>query len=257
MFVVFNKDKMYAYGISIITVILLFCVANVMLSYNNDTISTTATTTKLLPVYKVDTKENEVSLTLNCAWNASDIDSILNTLERNNCKITFFMVGDWVKKFPEAAKKIKEAGHEIATHSNTHPHINQLSYEENVKEIQDSVKLIKDITGADVKLYRPPYGEYNDTVIKSANDKGLIPIQWSLDTLDYTNLTGTQMWERLEKKLSNGDIILMHNGAKHTADSLEMIIQSINKKGYKIVPVSELVYHENYIIDINGTQKNK
>lgn len=167
------------------------------------------------------------------------------------------MVGDWVKKFPEAAKKIKEAGHEIATHSNTHPHVNQLSYEENVKEIQDSVKLIKDITGADVKLYRPPYGEYNDTVIKSANDKGLIPIQWSLDTLDYTNLTGTQMWERLEKKLSNGDIILMHNGAKHTADSLEMIIQSINKKGYKIVPVSELVYHENYIIDINGTQKNK
>ena len=257
MFVVFNKDKMYAYGISIITVILLFCVANVMLSYNNDTISTTATTTKLLPVYKVDTKENEVSLTLNCAWNASDIDSILNTLEKNNCKITFFMVGDWVKKFPEAAKKIKEAGHEIATHSNTHPHINQLSYEENVKEIQDSVKLIKDITGADVKLYRPPYGEYNDTVIKSANDKGLIPIQWSLDTLDYTNLTGTQMWERLEGKLSNGDIILMHNGAKHTADSLEMIIQSINKKGYKIVPVSELVYHENYIIDINGTQKNK
>lgn len=257
MFVVFNKDKMYAYGISIITVILLFCVANVMLSYNNDTISTTATTTKLLPVYKVDTKENEVSLTLNCAWNASDIDSILNTLEKNNCKITFFMVGDWVKKFPEAAKKIKEAGHEIATHSNTHPHVNQLSYEENVKEIQDSVKLIKDITGADVKLYRPPYGEYNDTVIKSANDKGLIPIQWSLDTLDYTNLTGTQMWERLEKKLSNGDIILMHNGAKHTADSLEMIIQSINKKGYKIVPVSELVYHENYIIDINGTQKNK
>lgn len=257
MFLVFNKDKMYAYGISIITVILLFCVANVMLSYNNDTISTTATTTKLLPVYKVDTKENEVSLTLNCAWNASDIDSILNTLEKNNCKITFFMVGDWVKKFPEAAKKIKEAGHEIATHSNTHPHVNQLSYEENVKEIQDSVKLIKDITGADVKLYRPPYGEYNDTVIKSANDKGLIPIQWSLDTLDYTNLTGTQMWERLEKKLSNGDIILMHNGAKHTADSLEMIIQNINKKGYKIVPVSELVYHENYIIDINGTQKNK
>ena len=164
MFVVFNKDKMYAYGISIITVILLFCVANVMLSYNNDTIRTTATTTKLLPVYKVDTKENEVSLTLNCAWNASDIDSILNTLEKNNCKITFFMVGDWVKKFPEAAKKIKEAGHEIATHSNTHPHVNQLSYEENVKEIQDSVKLIKDITGADVKLYRPPYGEYNDTV---------------------------------------------------------------------------------------------
>lgn len=257
MFLVFNKDKIYAYGISIVTVILLFCVASVMLTSNKTTVMTSAGTGKLLPIYKVDTKEKKVSLTLNCAWNDSDIDSIIQTLKENNCKVTFFMVGDWVKKYPEAAKKVKEAGHEIGTHSNTHPHVNKLSYEQNVLEIEQSVKLIKETTGADVKLYRPPYGEYNDTVIKSANETGYFPIQWSLDTLDYTNLTGEQMWDRLKNRLSSGDIILMHNGAKHTADSLDMIIKNIKSNGYEIVPVSELIYTDNYTIDVNGTQKVK
>lgn len=257
MFLVFNKDKIYAYGISIITVVLLFCVANVMLNYKDDIVSTAAGTTKLLPIYKVNTKEKKVALTFNCAWNDSDITSILEILNKKNCKVTFFMVGEWVQKFPEAAKKVKDAGHEIATHSNTHPHVNQLSYEQNVEEIEKSCKIIKEITGYDIKLYRPPYGEYNDTVIKATNDKGYYPIQWSLDTLDYTNLTGGQMWARLDKNLEAGDIILMHNGAEHTADSLEMIIQNINDKGYKIVPVSELIYKENYYIDVNGEQFSK
>ncbi len=257
MFFVFNKDKIYTYCISIITVVLLFCVANVMLGHGQDSSAVSAQVSKLLPVYKVDTKDKKVSLTLNCAWNDSDITNILETLEKQNCKVTFFMVGEWVERFPESAKKIKEAGHEIATHSNTHPHVTQMTYEQNIKEIEESIKTIQETTGATVKLYRAPYGEYNDTVIQSANDKNLIPIQWSLDTLDYTNLTGEQMWERIKGKLSNGDIILMHNGTTHTADSLEMIIKNIKESGYEIVPVSSLVYHENYSIDINGVQKAK
>ena len=187
MFLVFNKDKIYAYGISIITVILLFCAASTMLTDNPETILTGSTAGKQLPIYKVDTQEKKVALTINCAWNDSDIDNILQTLNNNNCKVTFFMVGDWVKKYPEAAKKVKEAGHEIGTHSNTHPHVNNLDYEKNANELKESAKIIKETTGAEVKLYRPPYGEYNDTVIKVANENGYIPIQWSLDTLHKNN----------------------------------------------------------------------
>lgn len=255
MFLVFNKDKICAYGISIITVILLFCAASVMITDNADTILTSASAGNLLPVYKVDTKEKKVALTLNCAWNDSDIDSILQTLKDNDCKVTFFMVGDWVKKYPEAAKKIKEAGHEIGTHSNTHPHVNNLDYEKNAYELRESAKIIKETTGTDVKLYRTPYGEYNDTVIKVANENGYIPIQWSLDTLDYTKLTGEQMWDRLKNKLTSGDIILMHNGTEHTADSLDMIIKNIKNTGFDVVRVSDIIYTENYTIDVNGVQK--
>lgn len=253
MFLVFNKQKIYTYLVSVITVILLFCIANTIF-IKNDSIETSANAQKLLPVYNVETQENKVSLTMNCAWNADDIDQILEVLKNNNTKITFFIVGDWVDKYPEAVKKIHEAGHEIGTHSNTHPHVNNLSYEENIKEIEESCAKIEKITTKKPTLYRAPYGEYNNTVIKSAQDKELIPIQWNLDTLDYTGLTGEEMWNRLESKIKKGDIILTHNGTKHTADSLDMLIKNIKQKGLEIVPISELIYKENYKINSNGTQ---
>ena len=253
MFLVFNKQKIYTYLVSVITVILLFCIANTIF-IKNDSIETSANAQKLLPVYNVETQENKVSLTMNCAWNADDIDQILEVLKNNNTKITFFIVGDWVDKYPEAVKKIHEAGHEIGTHSNTHPHVNNLSYEENIKEIEESCAKIEKITAKKLTSYRAPYGEYNNTVIKSAQDKELIPIQWNLDTLDYTGLTGEEMWNRLESKIKKGDIILTHNGTKHTADSLDMLIKNIKQKGLEIVPISELIYKENYKINSNGTQ---
>ena len=148
-------------------------------------------------------------------------------------------------------------GKKYKSHSDTHPHVNNLSYEKNIEEIEKSNDKIEKITGNRTKLYRAPYGEYNNTVIKSAKDKGYYTIQWSLDTLDYTGLTGEEMWKRLDSKLSAGDIILTHNGTKHTADSLEMLLKNIKQKGYEIVPVSELIYKDNYKIDSTGMQINK
>ena len=253
MFLVFNKEKIFAYLVSVITVVVLFFVANSIYN-NNESISTSAGVTSNLPIYNVETDRNNVSLTINCAWNADDIDSILETLEKENVKVTFFMVGDWVDKFPDAVKKISEAGHDIGSHSNTHPHVTNLSYEENVKEIEESCKKIEDLTGKKVTIYRAPYGEYNDTVIKAATDNGYKTIQWNLDTLDYTGLTGEEMWNRLKDKIKKGDIILMHNGTKNTANSLEMIIKNIKGKGLNVVPISDLIYQDNYTINTNGTQ---
>ena len=93
--------------------------------------------------------------------------------------------------------------------------------------------------------------------MQAAKDNNHITIQWSIDTLDYNSLTGEQMWERIEPKIENGSIILMHNGTENTANSLEMIIENIKNKGYSVVPVSELIYTENYEIDINGVQHKK
>ena len=145
-------------------------------------------------------------------------------------------------------------GKKYGSHSDTHPHVNNLSYEKNIEEIEKNNEKIEKITGKRTSLYRAPYGEYNNTVIKAATDKGYYTIQWSLDTLDYTGLTGQEMWGRLEGKISAGDIILTHNGTKHTADSLDMIIKNIKQKGLEIVPVSELIYKSNYKIDATGTQ---
>lgn len=256
MFYVFNKQKICTYLVSLITVVILFCVAG-EIGNENKTVQTSAGNEKLLPIYNVETNEKKVAFTMNCAWNADDIDSILQTLKENNTKITFFMVGDWIDKFPDMVKKIYEEGHEIASHSNTHPHVNNLTYEQNIEEIEKSNDKIEKITGKRTKIYRAPYGEYNNTVIKAAQDKGYYTIQWNLDTLDYTGLTGDEMWSRIGDKLKSGDIILSHNGAKHTADSLDMLIKNIKQKGYEIVKVSDLIYLENYTINSSGTQLKK
>ena len=144
------------------------------------------------------------------------------------------------------------------THSNTHPHVNKLNYEQNIEELEKSNEKIEKLIGKRTNLYRTPYGEYNNTVIKSAEDKGYYSIQWNIDTLDYKDLTGEEMWNRIKNKLSKGSIILSHNGTKNTANSLDMLIKNIKKEGYEIVKVSDIIYKDNYKIDVNGTQqKNK
>lgn len=110
MFIVFNKEKMKSYVILLSTVVILFGIAFGLTSQN---VVETAASTKQLPIYNVATEEKKVAFTMNCAWNAEDIDSILQTLANNNIHITFFMVGEWVTKYPDAVKKIYEAGHEI------------------------------------------------------------------------------------------------------------------------------------------------
>lgn len=250
MFLIFNKEKIQTYAVSILTVAVLIAIANI----KDISAVPTFAQEKYLPIYNVQTEENKVAFTMNCAWNADDIDSILETLKNNDVHITFFIVGDWADKYPEAVKKIHEAGHEIGSHSNTHPHVNNLSSEKNLEEIQLSVNKLERITGNKTTLYRAPYGEYNDTVIKTAQENGYFTIQWNLDTLDYKGLTGEEMWNRLKNKLDKGSIILSHNGTNHTADSLDMLIKNIKSKGFKVTTVSDLIYQNNYTINKNGTQ---
>ena len=166
MFLVLNKEKICAYLVSAVTVIMLFFVANMMTTNNTNTIETSSS----------------------------------KTLKQNNIKVTFFMVGDWVEKFPEAVKKIYNEGHEIGNHSLTHPHVNNLSLEENIEQIKKCSEKIKAITGNTTTLYRAPYGEYNNTVIEAAKSANHNAIQWNLDSLDYEKLTGEQMWNRIYKK---------------------------------------------------------
>lgn len=255
MFFIFNKEKIMSYFVAFSTVTVLFTMSIIV--NNKHALEVSSSTNENLPIYNVQTEDNVISLTMNCAWNAGDIDSILDTLKKCNVKITFFIVGDWADKYPEAVKKINENGHEIGNHSNTHPHVNKLNIDENCEEITKCSEKLKNITGKEINLYRCPYGEYNSNVINAANSLNYYSIQWTLDTLDYTGLTGNEMWNRLDKNLKKGDIILMHNGTKHTADSLELIIKNIQNKGFEIKKVSDILYKDNYKINQNGTQIKK
>lgn len=123
-------------------------------------------------------------LYLHAPWGAEDTDTLLEILKNNDVKATFFLCGYWVDKYPEEVKKIYEAGNDIGNHSNTHPHSSQLSLEENKKNIMECHNKIKALLNIDPILYRPPFGEYNDTVITAAEECNYYPIQWDIDSIE-------------------------------------------------------------------------
>lgn len=251
MFYVINIKKIISYILVFILFISFICISGY---YTNKVIETSANTTRLLPIYSVETDEKKVSLTFDCAWGADDIPDILNVLEENGIKATFFLVGTWIDKYPDEVKLIAAGGHDIGNHSDSHAHVNKLSYDDNVLDMKKCNEKIQKISRNKVTLYRGPYGEYNNTVIKASKSEGMKVIQWDIDTLDYTGLNPTQMCKRINDKIRNGSIILMHNDTDYTAKGLQQIIDTIEALEYEIVPVSELIYTENYEINHEGRQ---
>ncbi len=249
-FIVLNGKTILS-GLFIISLLTIFCFVGSNIVSN---VIDTAINNRLLPIYSVETPEKKVAITFDCAWGADDISTIIDILEENEIKATFFTVGDWVDKFPDAVKALTDAGMEIGNHSNSHAHVNKLSYGENLEDMTKCNEKIKAITGKDIKFYRGPYGEYNNTVISVAEELNMKVIQWDVDTLDYEGKTPDQMCERISKKIRNGSIILMHNDTKYTMQGLQQIINKIHELGYDIVPLDDLIYQENYIINNEGRQ---
>lgn len=211
---------------------------------------------KELPIYSVETDEKVVALSFDAAWGNEDTRKILDILAKHKIQVTFFMTGGWVEKYPEDVKAIFEAGHDVGNHSENHKNMSQLSANEQKEEIMKTHKKVKDNVGIDMKLFRPPYGDYNDELILTNRLCGYYPIQWDVDSLDWKDYGTESIIDTVvnNKSLKNGSIILCHNGAKYTAEALEGIIAGLTEKGYKIVPISKLIHKKNYHLDVTGRQ---
>ena len=212
-------------------------------------------TPRLVPIYSVEKEEKIVSISFDCAWGTEHTDEILNALKVSEVRATWFMVEFWAEKYPEYVKKIDEAGHEIGTHSSTHSYMSKQNAEEIKLELTESSKSIEDITGKTVELFRPPYGDYDDELLKTASELGYYTVQWDTDSLDWKDLSATDIAMRVINGVKNGSIILMHNNGLHTGEAVPIILETLKNKGYSFVPIGELIYRENYIIDGTGCQK--
>jgi polysaccharide deacetylase family sporulation protein PdaB len=233
---------------------LIFCIF-VSSYFTQNAVETAANTSRLLPIYSVETDDKKVALTFDCAWGASDIPAIIDVLEKNNVKATFFLVGTWIDEYSEEVKMIADKGHDIGNHSDSHAHVSKLSYEANLDDMRKCNKKIEEITGQGVTLYRGPYGEYSNNVISAAKELYMFVIHWDVDTLDYTDKTPDEMCDRIKSKIRNGSIILMHNDTKYTASGLQQIIDEVQSLGYTFEKVSNLIYTEDYKINHEGRQQ--
>ena len=137
--------------------------------------------TRQLPIYCVQRDQKMVSISFDAAWGNEDTQQLIDILAKYDVKATFFVVGEWVDKYPESVKALHDAGHEVMNHSNSHAHMSKLSREEIVADVEACNDKIEAVTGVRPTLIRPPYGEYDDNVITSIRSIGMEPIQWDVD----------------------------------------------------------------------------
>ena len=221
------------------------------------TLLTTGTSgDRKIPIYSVETDKPQVAISFDAAWGNEDTQTILDILASHNVKATFFMTGGWVESYPDDVKAIAAAGHDLGNHSENHKQMSQLSADDCEAELMTVHDKVKDITGLDMTLFRPPYGDYNNQLVEVANGLGYHVVQWSVDSLDWKDYGADDIVSRVlnHKDLGNGSIILMHNGAKYTKDALDRVITGLLEKGYEIVPISQLIYTSDYTTDHTGRQ---
>lgn len=210
---------------------------------------------KEVPIYFVETEEKKVAISFDAAWGCERTEKILNTLKKYNVQATFFLTNIWLEDYPEMAKKIADAGHEIAMHSVSHPHMSQISAEQVAQELEGNRQMIVDTTGYQPELFRFPFGEYDNKSIDVVRSKGYYPIQWSIDSLDWVESKSKEdIVDRVTMGLHPGAIILCHNNGTYTAEAVDEIIAYAQKEGYQFVPIGQLIYKGQYQTDQQGME---
>ena len=220
-----------------------FALAAVMMFWvvNHPAVVGVSASTRQLPIYCVQKDYKVLSISFDAAWGNEDTQQLIDILDKYGVKATFFVVGEWVDKYPESVKALFDAGHEVMSHSDSHAHFNSLSSDEIVADLTACGDKIEGVTGVRPTLFRCPYGEYDDHVINAVRSMDIEPIQWDVDSLDWKDLSAADITKRVTGKVQPGSIVLFHNAALHTPEALPGIIEALLQQGYTFVPISQLI----------------
>lgn len=210
-----------------------------------------------LPVYCVQQDEKRVALSFDAAWGNEDTQALIDILGEYGVAVTFFVVGDWVDKYPESVQALADAGHEVMNHSSSHAHFSSLTTAEIKSDISQCNDKVEAVTGVRPTLFRCPYGEYDDHVIKAVRALGMTPVQWDVDSLDWKGISAQEISRRVLDRVQPGSIVLFHNAAEHTPEALPEILEALLAEGYEIVPISEILLEGDSFIDSTGRQCRK
>lgn len=194
----------------------------------------------LNPIYKGNENMPQVAFECNVVWGTEYVPQMLDIFRDKNVKITFFIGGQWAKENPDLLKRMVEEGHELGNHGYAHKHHSQLSFEENIREIQHTEQTIEEITGVKTVLFAPPYGEFNKTTLQAADSLGYKTIMWSIDTIDWRREGTDVILRRVLKNPHNGAFILMHP-TEYTVKALPTMIDELRARGYEVGKISDLL----------------
>jgi len=190
--------------------------------------------------YSGNENSKKVSLMINVYWGTEFLDEMLQILEDNDVKTTFFVGGTWAVKESDMLEKIYKAGHEIGNHGYYHKEQGKLTADKNYEEIVNTHKLVKQILGIDMNLFAPPSGSYNKKTVEMANELGYKTIMWTegRDTIDWRDKDSEVIYSRAIKNCKGGDFVLMHP-TEATKNALDRIIKTLKQQGFELCTVSE------------------
>ena len=246
-----KKDKIRDMNKIIVLCLIIFWILNI-----NLIVKVTSNEERKLAIYSVETGDKLVAISFDEGWELNQTDELLKVLDKHNCKATFFLVGDWVDKYPDEVIEIYKNGHDLGNHTDTHKKLTKLKEEDIRNEIMNVHNKVKELTGEEMFLFRPPYGDYNNKIIDVASDCNYYTIKWNVDSLDWQKKGIDSIVNSVltSKYLKEGSIILFHNNTKYTKDAVDIILTKLEEQNYKVVPISQLIKKDNYHLDATGRQ---
>lgn len=192
------------------------------------------------PIFRGNPHKEMVALLINVSWGTEHIPDILQALDEQQVKATFFIEGKWAKENIESVKMIHEQNHLIGNHAYNHPDMATLSKEEMHDQINKTNDIIEAIIGEKPKWFAPPSGSFNEEVVKVAADLQMETILWTVDTIDWKNPSVSVMINRVITKVHPGATILMHP-TDPVAQGLDELIKEIKLKSYDIGTIEVLL----------------
>ncbi|MDR1210565.1 MAG: polysaccharide deacetylase family protein [Clostridiales bacterium] len=182
-----------------------------------------------------------IALTFDDGPNPETTGRVLDILEEQNARVTFFVLGESAKRCSETIKRMSDMGNEVANHSWNHAWLTKYPEKEMTDQIRDTNAAIKEITGKTPTLFRPPYGAYDDRLRGAAGKQGMALVMWSVDTRDWESRDADKVAEKCAAEVADRDIVIMHDTHGTTADAVERVIKNLKDGGFTIVTASELL----------------
>lgn len=193
-----------------------------------------------LPIYRGNPAKPMAALMINVAWGEQHLPHMLQVLEKEGVRCTFFFDGKWLSKHTEEAKRIGALGHELSNHAYSHRNMSQLGEGQAREEIAKTEKLLTEQLGVRNTLFAPPSGDYSMQTVKLAHAMKLRTILWSVDTIDWKNPPPDAVVAKIARKSGPGTLVLMHPTPTSSA-ALEGMIRELKRKGLTLATVSEVI----------------
>ncbi|SDM38680.1 polysaccharide deacetylase family protein [Kriegella aquimaris] len=185
--------------------------------------------------------ENHIALTFDDGPHPEFTPKILHLLARYNAKATFFCIGKNIETNETLFKDIVTAGHTIGNHTYSHTKsFGFLSAEKVIDELQKNNVIVQQLTGKEIRLYRPAFGVTNPNIKKALKATGLQAIGWSIRSLDTTQRSETQVLRRITKSIAKGDVVLLHDTSDKTVAVLEQLLLFLQEQNLQSVTIDQL-----------------